>query len=72
MDSKEKIGKKVWHIRRGLLKTQEEFSELIDTTPETVSNVERGVVLPSLQTVANIAEQCGVSTDYLIGVNKKE
>lgn len=70
MDTKEQIGKRIWHMRTKVLnKTQEEFAEMIDITPETVGNIERSVVFPSLHTVARIAERCGVTTDYLLGIN---
>ena len=48
-------------------KTQEQFAELIDTTPETVSNIERGIVMPNTKTLINIAEACNVSIDYILG-----
>lgn len=70
MDNKVQIGRRVWHVRKKIMhKTQEEFAELLDTTPESVGNWERGVVFPSIQTIARIAERCGVSADYLLGIN---
>ena len=67
-DTKE-IGKRVWSLRKEVMHmTQEEFAELIDTTPETVSNIERCVVVPSLITIIKIAECCKVSADYLLDI----
>lgn len=69
MDEKIDIGKRVWHLRNEVLhQTQEEFAELIDVTPETISNLERSVVFPSVQTIIKLAEKCGVTTDYLLGI----
>ena len=52
-------------------KTQEKFAELIDTSVETVSNIERGLVLVSTKTLASIAENCNTSTDYILGIDNK-
>ena len=71
MNSKIDIGKKVWSIRKEILKkTQEEFAEIIDTTPETIGNLERSVVYPSLRTIARIAECCGHSVDDILGIKQ--
>lgn len=52
-------------------KTQEQFAELIDTSPETVSNIERGLVVPNTKTLINIAERCNVSLDYILGIVRR-
>ncbi len=69
MDTREGIGKKVRHIRKEMQKSQEEFAELIDVTPETVSNLERGLVFPCLRTAVYIAERCEVSLDDLLDID---
>lgn len=73
MDEKIEIGKRIWHMRTEVLhQTQEEFAEFIDVTPETVGNIERAVCYPSLKTIVRIAEACGVTTDYLLGVKSPD
>lgn len=69
MDNQVKIGGRIWHLRKEVMhKTQEEFAELLDVTPEAVGLWERGIVFPSIHNIARIAERCGVSSDYLLGI----
>ena len=66
------IGEIVRQLRKGSThKTQEQFAELIDTSPETVSNIERGLVVPNTKTLINIAEKCNVSMDYILGIVRR-
>ena len=60
------IGERIRTIRKEQNKSQEAFAEMIDTSTRTISNVENGAVVPSLQTVANIAEQCGCTIDSIV------
>lgn len=62
------IGEIVRNLRKeSTHKTQEQFAELINTTPETISNIERGLVIPNTKTLISIAECCNVSIDYILG-----
>lgn len=68
MNDLKTIGRIVREIRKsGMYKTQESFAELIDTTPETVSNIERGLVFLNTNTLASISEKCDISADYILG-----
>lgn len=58
------VGAKVKEWRLSVDETQEEFAEHINRTVETVSNIERGVVLPSLETVVNIFEYVGANNEF--------
>lgn len=70
MHGKVEIGDKLWHLRNDVLHlTQEELAEKLGITPESVGNIERAVCFPSIHTLARIAEVCGVTTDYLLGIN---
>ena len=51
--------------------TQEKFAEAIGTTPETVSNIERGNVVLTTKTLVKIAETFNVSTDEILGVVRR-
>ena len=70
MNDLKTIGKIVRHIRKSnKMRTQESFAELIDSSVETVSNIERGLVLISTKTLASIAENCNTSTDHILGIS---
>ena len=58
------VGAKIKQLRLSVNETQEEFAEHIDRTVETVSNIERGVVLPTLETVVNIFEHIGTNNEF--------
>ena len=62
----EYIGNNIRNIRKAAKQSQESFAEQIDTTPRTISNIENGVGLPSLQTLANISECFNLSIDSII------
>ena len=58
-DLKRKIGIRVRVARRHRAMTQEDLAGAIDRTVETVSNIERGRTLPSIDTL----EQLGTKLD---------
>ena len=60
------IGKNIREIRKFANKSQEAFAEKLEVSTRTVSNIENGIVVPSLQTVANISESFNCSIDYII------
>ena len=64
--TKENIGRRIKEARakRGL--TQEQLAEKTDITIVYLSELERGVKLPSLTVFVNIAEALHVSTDSLL------
>ena len=64
------MGEKIKSIRKANNKynTQEKFAEFIDISTETVSNIERGTVVPRLETILNIAEKCNVSLVEMFGI----
>ena len=65
----DKISKNIKRIRKDQMnKTQEEFAELIKSSKDTVSNIERGKVIPNTHTLANIAKYCNCSIDSILGL----
>lgn len=58
------VGAKIKEWRLSVNETQEEFAEHIDRTVETVNNIERGIVLPTLETVVNIFEYIGCNNEF--------
>lgn len=73
-----KIGTKVNELRKLKGLTQEALAEKIGTSIETVSRLERGVNLPSVITLSQIADVLGFDLKELFGfkesieVSKKE
>lgn len=57
MDRKNRFAIRLKELRRRHELTQEQFAARIDRSVDAVSNMERGVSLPSLDTLDRIAEQ---------------
>lgn len=54
-------------------KTQAEFADMVGLSRPTVGYYENGTRIPDALTLRQIAERCGVTTDYLVGLtNSKE
>ncbi len=67
------IGKNIKHIRKEILKiSQEKLSEMADVSTETISNIERGEVEPSIKTLIGIANSTAHSMDSLCKKNEDE
>lgn len=60
------IGKQIKIARERKRLTQEQLAELVDLSPMHVSVIERGVKLPKLETLINIANVLDVSADTLL------
>lgn len=61
------IGKNVRKIRKQELnQTQEEFAELIDMSKDTVSNIERGQVIPTMICMVIISNATNKSVDSFL------
>ena len=65
MDQKA-IGRRIKTAREKKKLTQEQLAELVDLSPMHVSVIERGVKLPKLETLINIAKILDVSADVLL------
>ena len=65
MDQKA-IGRRIKAARERNGLTQEELAEEVDLSPMHVSVIERGVKLPKLETLINIANALDVSADVLL------
>ena len=64
--TKENIGRRIKEARAKRSLTQEQLAEKTDITIVYLSELERGVKLPSLTVFVNIAEALHVSTDSLL------
>ena len=61
------IGINLHHVRKDEMKiTQEELSELTGISKDTISNIERGVFLPSITTMVEISRATKKSVDYFL------
>ena len=67
---RENLGKSIQRHRKQLDLTQAELAERVDLDTTYMSQVERGVNLPSLNTLVNISEALQVTPDVLLGLKK--
>ena len=66
------IGKTIRELRQRLGVTQEECSEALRVSSQTVSRWENGVNSPDLSMLPQLAVYFGVTTDYLLGLERKD
>ena len=64
------LGKKIRQLRQDKGMTQKEFAHFVGCTAATLSAYENGTKSPALIVVKNIAESCGVSLDWLCGLDE--
>lgn len=57
---KQRIGIRLRSMRERAGLTQEKLAALVDRTPETISNIERGHTLPSLATLEDLSRHLEV------------
>ena len=60
------MGDRIREARKQKAFTQEQLAEKLDVSVESVSHIERGTRLPSIQVFIKIIEVLGVSADYLL------
>jgi transcriptional regulator with XRE-family HTH domain len=60
------IGKRIRKRRQILEMTQKELAEAIGVTPQHISAIEQDKRDPSLSSLAKLAEELGVTIDYLV------
>ncbi len=73
-DAKKYLGLKVRAIREAAGMTQEELAATCDVSWRTISNLERGTVVPDLLMVYKISQEFNVSIDEMLNnktVNNK-
>ncbi|AVS76986.1 transcriptional regulator [Paracidovorax avenae] len=63
------VGAAIARKRGELGLTQDQVSEALGIGPEAVSRIERGVVLPSLPRLVELAELLQCSVEYFLGKN---
>jgi len=60
------LGERVIKRRRMLKITQQELAQALGVTPQHISLIEQGKAAPSLYLLPKLAEELGVSIDYLL------
>ncbi len=60
------LGQRIRNRRRELKLTQQQLAKALDLTSQHISAIERDKRAPSLASLAKMAEELGVSVDYLI------
>lgn len=65
------FGNRVKQLRKQKELTQEQLAKRLWVTKSIISAYESGAKFPSLDMLIKLAYTFGVTTDYLLGVNKK-
>ena len=60
------FGERLLDRRKTLKVTQQDLADALGVTPQHISLIEQDKVTPSLNLVAGLAKELGVTTDYLI------
>ncbi|MBA7524677.1 hypothetical protein ES705_16819 [subsurface metagenome] len=60
------LGQRLKERRKALKLTQQELAESLQVTPQHISAIEQDVRAPSLPFLAKLAEELGVTVDYLV------
>ena len=67
-----KFGERVKQLRLSAGMTQEQLAELIDVSPQYISDLERGVVGISIATLRRLCEKLRISSDQILFSRKPE
>lgn len=62
----EEIGKRIFERRKQIGMTQEKLAELADTTPQAISNYERGERELKASIILKISAALNITADYLL------
>lgn len=65
-DEKKQLGLKIKSLRENEKFTQEDLSEICDVSWRTISNLERGTVIPDLRVIFALAKHFNTSIDELL------
>lgn len=67
--TKKKIGLKIKALRESRRLSQEELSEKCNVCWRTISNIERGVSIPQLQTLVELSNFFGIGLDCFLDIS---
>jgi len=60
------LGQRIRMRRQALKLTQQQVAEALELTPQHISAIEQDKRAPSLPSLAKLAEELGVTVDYLV------
>lgn len=66
------VGERIMIMRKRNNLSRKELAEMINVTPATIANYERGVTKPSMEKLSAIAFALNVYADDLISINDRE
>lgn len=61
------LSERLKYLRKKKKISQEKLSELLDSYPKFIGNIETGVHTPSIDTLLKLSEYFNVSIDFLLG-----
>ena len=59
-------------LRTSYKYTQNEIADIFDVSVQAVYNWEKGIFMPTIDSLIKLAEFFNVSTDYLLGIDNKK
>ncbi len=59
-------GQVIQRIRKERGMTQEQLGEMIDVAPNSISRIERGLLIPALPTLVDICNALGTGADSIL------
>lgn len=65
--NQEKIGVRIRSKRSEIGLSQKALAEAVGVSPPAINRFEKGIKLPSIDTLAKLAKALGVSADFLLG-----
>lgn len=68
--NRDKLGEKIYKLRKDRQLTQEELGELLGINGKSVSKWERGITNPSIETILKICTLFRISSDELLSLFK--
>lgn len=66
------IENRIKELRKSRGLNQTILADIIGTSQQSISSIENGKKLPSIDIVINVAKYFNVTTDYLLGVSTKK
>ena len=66
------IGTRIRNAREEKNLTQEKLAELVELTPNAISNIENGTSCPNLKNIVAITEVLEISIDYLMAPQQND
>ncbi|GAA3594105.1 helix-turn-helix transcriptional regulator [Flavivirga amylovorans] len=65
------FGERILSIRKRLKWSQDDLAKKIGTSAPIIGRYERNEIKPAIDTAKNIADELGVTIDFLLGGDKK-